>query len=256
MSVKHPSLRIEDLAERLCVLTLDRPPANALTSDLIEAITTTIRDLARRSDPPVVLLAAEGERFFCAGGDIKELDGTEPEHALRRMERFHHMLLALSAYPSAIVVAVRGYAAGGGLELALMGDVVIAGEGAKFGFPEIRNGLMPAIMGIRRAVESLGRQAAFDLLSSGRFLSAPEALALGLAQTVVPDTAVLTRATEAATELAAKDPLILGILKRAVQGGDAGPEAMRRRTLTEFRKILTRPAAVEARQRFLAKDRV
>lgn len=257
MNALHPSLRVEDLSPRLTALTLDRPPANALTSDLIAAITTTFRDLAQRAEPPVVLLAAEGERFFCAGGDIKELDGTEPGHALARMEKFHHMLLALGAYPSAIVVAVRGYAAGGGLELALMGDVVIAGEGARFGFPEINNGLMPAITGIRRAVAILGRQVAFDLLSSGRFLTAPEARALGLAQSVVPDALVLARATEAATGLAAKDPLILGIMKRAVQGADpAEAETMRRRTLTEFRKILTRPAAVEARARFLAKDRV
>ena len=256
MTQPHPCLRIEEPSARLCRLTLNRPPANALDSDLITEITSTVQTLAQRAEPPVLLLTAEGERFFCAGGDIRELDGTDAAHALQRMGRFHDMLVALAGYPSAIVVAVRGYAAGGGLELTLMGDVVITGEGAQFGFPEIRNGLMPAILGIRRAVAIIGHRGAFDLLSSGRFLPAPEALALGLVSSVVPDADVLGQATETAAALADRDPLILGIMKRAVRVDSADDDsAIRARTLAELDTILSRPAAVAARQRFLAKGR-
>lgn len=256
MTKPSPFLQVQNPDGRLCRLTLDRPPTNALDSDLIETITRIVRTLSQREEPPVLLLAAEGERFFSAGGDIRELDGTDADHALRRMGRFHDMLVTLAGYPSAIVVAVRGYAAGGGLELTLMGDVVIAGEGAQFGFPEIRHGLMPAIMGIRRAVGILGRRGAFDLLSSGRFLPAREALAMGLVSRVVPDAEVLAQATEAAAALADRDPLVLGIMKRAVGTAEATDEAaMRAMTLTEFHKILSRPSAVEARRRFLTKDR-
>lgn len=257
MTPRHPSLRLDDFSPQLCGLTLDRPPANALTSDLIEAIADIVRSLAQREAPPVLLLAATGERFFCAGGDIKELDDGDVDHALRRMEKFHHMLAALTEYPTAIVAAVRGYAAGGGLELTLMADLVIAGERAQFGFPEIRNGLMPAVMGIQRAVDTIGRRAAFDLLSSGRFVTAPEAVELGLAHRVVADREVLAHATDVATALSERDPVIMAILKRAVHGEQPdSPDTMRRQTLTGFREILDRPASVEARQKFLARNKV
>src|SRR5437773_234062 len=147
------------------VATLDRPPANALNRPLLLAITALFRDRCDSKPPPVVITGA-GERFFCVGGDIKEVDGTVAGQVKARMQGFHNLLVAMERYPAPVIAAVNGDCVGGGLEYALFADAVLAAPHARFGFPEIRHGLLPADKGIQRLVQLIGTRAARDLLLS------------------------------------------------------------------------------------------
>jgi len=237
-------------------MTLSRPPANALNTELIDAIFDVTNRLSQEEYPPVLLLTAQGDRFFSAGGDIKELENISVDQASIRMGKFHDMLSQLACYPSPVVSAVKGYAAGGGLELTLASDVVVAGENAKLGFPEINNGLIPALVSIRAAIDVIGKRATFRLLSTGRFLTGQEAFEMGLVDKVVPDSEVTCTATDIAKELAQKDPSIRKVMKGFVRAdGPTDPAEIKRKNVAEFEKILSGSSSVEARQRFLSKKK-
>lgn len=145
------------------VATLDRPPANALNRALLLAMTALFRDRGQGDPAPIVITGA-GARFFCAGGDIKEADGAAADPVEDRMRGFHNLLVAMERYPAPVIAAVNGDCVGGGVEYALFADVVLAAPHARFGFPEIRHGLLPADKGIQRLVRLIGTRPARDLL--------------------------------------------------------------------------------------------
>jgi enoyl-CoA hydratase/carnithine racemase len=159
---------------------------NALSRDAAEELSDAVDALA--ADPPAgVVVAAEGDRFFCAGGDLQDYRAlTDSDSALEVSLRMQDILGRLRALPCLVVAAVEGAAIGGGAELALACDLRVAGAGATIALPQSRLGVVVGWGGGVWLVEAVGRGRAVELLTTGRTLGAQEAAAVGLVDTVVP----------------------------------------------------------------------
>lgn len=200
------------------VAILDRPPANALNRPLLRAMTALFRDYGE-SDPPPVVTTGAG-RFFCVGGDIKEVDGTAADPVKDRMREFHDLLVAMDRYPAPVIAAVNGDCVGGGLEYALFADVVLAVPHARFGFPEIRHGLLPADKGIQRLVRLTGIRPARELLLNGELVDAKQAARWGLIDAIVEPSQLMAEALNRAREAGRRAPVLYAALKHALNDYD------------------------------------
>jgi enoyl-CoA hydratase/carnithine racemase len=244
-------LRIDRASPALVRMTIDRPPANALTLDLIQALTDALIRFGEEAEAPAVILTGAGERFFSAGGDIREIT-TTADTALPRMRSFHRLLTVLEGYRCPLLCAVNGYAVGGALELVLYADYVVASENARFGFPEINHGLLPAAKGMRQAMNRLGRRTAERLLYSGELVSAQEARAMGLVDEVVGFQDVQNRTRIVAEALRLKDMHLFSAIKRTFNDAtDMTDEELEARTLKDMQDYLSREETAVAREQFL-----
>ncbi|MFJ2768718.1 enoyl-CoA hydratase/isomerase family protein [Streptomyces sp. NPDC087300] len=243
------TVRVPDAVDGVAVLTLDRPPANALSDALVRELTATLNTLAAAPDAPALVLTGAGGRFFCAGGDVKEAVGLDAASMAERMTSFHALLCALEDFPRPLVCAVDGWCVGGGIEMALFTDVVYASREARFVFPEIDHGLLPAAKGVARVRAVLGDRAARRLLLGGEPLDAYAARSIGLVDHVVGRDELLATATEDARRAAAKPPAVFAALKRALHTDIADrPGEQLRATTTDARTVFDDPAARAARE--------
>ncbi len=199
----------------VALVTIDRPGAlNALSFGLLAELVEALERLDAARTCRVIVLTGAGSRAFAAGADIKELLGQTPASlagggAFRPWDR-------LRAIGLPIIAAVRGYALGGGCELALACDLIVAGEDAQFGQPEILIGVMPGAGGTQRLTRAIGKARAMDLILTGRSLPAREAEAAGLVSLVVPAEETLDRALELAGRIATMPPLAVRAAKAMV----------------------------------------
>lgn len=201
------------------VATLNRRPANALNRPLLLAMTALFGDRGE-SDPPPLVITGAGKRFFCVGGDIKEADGLAADPIADRMRAFHNLLVAMERYLAPVIAAVNGDCVGGGVEYALFADAVLAVPHARFGFPEIRHGLLPADKGIQRLVRLIGMRAARDLLLSGELIGADQAARLGLVDAIVEPDRLVAEALGRAREAGRRAPVLYAALKHTVNDYD------------------------------------
>src|SRR6516162_4432543 len=160
-----------------------------------------------------------GERVFAAGADIKEMTVLGYPDMVERSARLQAAFTAVADIPKPVVAAITGYALGGGLELALCADFRVLGESAQVGQPEILLGLIPGAGGTQRLPRLIGPAKAKDLIYTGRFVRAAEALAIGLADKVVPDDQVYAAAREMAVGYAAGPAIALAAAKHAIDVG-------------------------------------
>jgi enoyl-CoA hydratase len=160
------------------------------------------------------IVLAGGERAFAAGADVNELAAATPVSLLdsRRIDRWD----LIRALRTPLVAAVSGYCLGGGCELAMACDLIVASETAQFGQPEINLGVLPGAGGTQRLTRAVGKSLAMDVILTGRFLSAEEALAAGLVARVVPHAAWLEEAKRVARAIASKSPVAVRLAKEAV----------------------------------------
>lgn len=244
-------LKIDRVSPTLEWLTIDRPPANALTQELIEILSGRFAELRSDVDVPAIVLTGAGERFFCAGGDIGEVSA-RPDVAVPRMKAFHRLLVELELYGAPVVSAVNGYAVGAGMELVLYSDHVLASENAQFGFPEINNGLLPAAKGIRQAVNRIGRRAAEQMLYTGELVCAKRALEIGLVNEVVSLGELRDRAQAQAEKLRDKDVHLFSAIKRTFVDAFAMTDhQLEGRTVSDMADYMNRGETALARERFL-----
>jgi enoyl-CoA hydratase len=210
-----------DPERRIAVATLNRPERlNALSGPLMTELVAALRELDDDGDVRCIVLAGS-ERAFAAGADIGELASSSPIdlYASRRVDRWDE----LRAVRTPLVAAVSGFCLGGGCELAMACDVVVASETAQFGQPETALGLLPGAGGTQRLTHAVGKALAMDVILSGRRLSAQEALAAGLVARVVPAETWLEDAKSVAAEIAAKGPVANRLAKEAVNRAHEGP---------------------------------
>ncbi|WP_432838347.1 enoyl-CoA hydratase/isomerase family protein [Dactylosporangium sp. CA-092794] len=230
------------------VATLDRPPANALNRPLLRAMAALFRDRGE-SDPLPVVITGAGERFFCAGGDIKELDGAAADQIDGRMREFHDLLVAMERYPAPVIAAVNGDCVGGGVEYALFADAVLAVPHARFGFPEIRHGLLPAEKGIQRVIRLIGMRPARDLLLSGELVGADHAAWLGLVDAIAEPGRLMAEALDRAREAGRRTPVLYAALKHAINDYDDREDQRRAEvTLAKAASYFDDPAARSLRE--------
>ena len=201
-------------AERVGTITLNRPKAlNALNSQVMDEVTTAAAELD--ADPGIGAIIITGsEKAFAAGADIKEMASLSFSEVFDA--DFFAAWSALAAVRTPLIAAVAGYALGGGCELAMMCDVLIAADTAKFGQPEIKLGVLPGMGGSQRLTRAIGKAKAMDLILTGRTIDAAEAERSGLVSRVVPADALLDEANAVATTISQMSRSAARMAKEAV----------------------------------------
>ena len=203
---------------------MNRPKQlNALSAELMDAVVGAVTELD--GDPEIrAIVLGGGERAFAAGADIAELAAGTPIslYESRRIDQWD----TIRDLRTPVVAAVSGFCLGGGCELAMLCDLIVASETAKFGQPEINLGVLPGAGGTQRLTRAVGKAVAMDMILTGRMLSAREALAAGLVARVVAKEAWLAEAKRVAAEIAAKGPIAVRLAKEAVDTSFEAPLAV------------------------------
>jgi enoyl-CoA hydratase len=204
----------------LGILTLNRPEAlNAIDSALIAGLQQACEALAADDQVFAVLVRAAGERAFCVGADLKERRTLDLPATTRLRARLVRSFRSLNALPMPTIAAVQGHALGGGFELALCCDLIVAADDARFGLPEATLGIIPGGGGTQLLPRLIGKSQAKLLIFTGRRFDAAEAERLGLVTQVVPRAALESSARALAEEIAANAPISLRQAKKAIDGG-------------------------------------
>ena len=224
-----------DRDERVGIVTLNRPDArNALNSQLVAELINALENLDRDEEIRCIVITGAGDKAFVAGADIKEMSDKSPIQmmigSLQGLERIGQIRKPL-------IAAVGGYALGGGCELAMQCDMIVASENASFGQPEILIGVMPGAGGTQRLARTLGKYRTMEMVLTGAQVSAQEMAAHGLVNRVVPKGEHLTEAVKLAKVVAAQAPIAVRLAKEAV--------------VAAFETFLTEGVELERRNFFL-----
>ncbi|MCL6611034.1 MAG: enoyl-CoA hydratase [Peptococcaceae bacterium] len=204
------------------VITVNNPPVNALSVKVASEILECLNEMEQDDGVRVVVVTGAGPKAFMAGADIKEfpliMQG-KPGAAGAYAAGAHNMFNRLDGFPKPTVAAINGLALGGGCELALCCDLRVAGENALLGLPEIKLGLFPGGGGTQRLPRLIGEAKAKELMYTGDFIPAREALRIGLVNSVVPQDEVLNAALELASKIARRPGVALSLIKQCVDRG-------------------------------------
>ena len=210
----------ESVAPGICILKISRPEAlNALNSDILVELKTTLTEIAHDPNIRVLVFTGQGDKAFIAGADIAEMKGKSAEEGVRFAQLGHEVTKLLELMPKPTIAAVNGYALGGGTEMALACDFIVASEKAVFGQPEVGLGIIPGFGGTLRLSKFVGLPRAKELIFSGRKIKADEALRIGLVTHLV-----------SAEELM---PKVIEIAK-SISGHSAGAISRAKHLLNEF----------------------
>jgi enoyl-CoA hydratase/carnithine racemase len=199
---------------------MNRPEAlNALSTDQLRRLGDAATQLAADDQVSVVIISSALEGAFCVGADLKERRGMANDDLRRQRRVFQEAFDALRVLPMPMIAAVDGFALGGGFELALGCDMIVASASASFALPEVGLGLIPGEGGTQLLPRRIGLNKSADLLLTGRRVSAEEALSMGFVDRLVPEGTARAAALELAQEIAMKSPISLRAAKRALKDG-------------------------------------
>ena len=207
-----------EVAEGVGTIRLDRPPMNALDAQVQRELIDVAREADARDDVAAVVVHG-GEKVFAAGADVKEMAAMSYQDMVRHAHLLQDFTRALAAVGKPTVSAITGFALGGGCEVALATDVRFAAEDARLGQPEILLGIIPGAGGTQRLARLVGPARAKELVFSGRFVTAAEALEIGLVDRVVPAEQVLEEAVTWAAQFVGGPALALRAAKSAIDRG-------------------------------------
>ncbi|MDQ3733996.1 MAG: enoyl-CoA hydratase-related protein [Actinomycetota bacterium] len=207
-----------EVADAIGTIRLARPPMNALNRQIQEEIRACALEAGAREDIRAVVVYG-GEKVFAAGADIKEMSSLGYNDMALRAHELSGSFSAVAAIPKPTIAAITGYALGGGFELALCCDFRIAGDNAKVGQPEILLGIIPGAGGTQRLARLVGPAKAKDIVFTGRFVDAAEALEIGLIDAVVAPDDVYSSARQMAAKFAKGPAAALRAAKAAIDGG-------------------------------------
>jgi enoyl-CoA hydratase len=196
------------------LIKLNRPEAhNALRTALLGELSHAL-SAAEQDDQVRVVVITGSAKVFAAGADIKEMADLDPV-GIWKDKRPQHWN-SIKTFSKPVIAAVNGYCLGGGMELAMSADIIIAGEDAQFGQPEINLGIIPGAGGTQRLIRSVGKSLAMKLILSGEFIKAKEAFTAGLVAEVTQPELTLKRATALAETIASKSPIAVRVAKEAI----------------------------------------
>lgn len=234
-------IRLE-IDERVATVTIERPHVrNAMNRALWVAIRTTFESLCDDGDGVRVMVLQGADGNFCAGSDIKEMQGRTNEDAEETFRLVEEALAALERIPVPVIGVLNGVAAGGGCELMLTCDLRVAGTSARIGMPVARLGITVSPAFVRRLVRVVGESRAGDLLLSGRLVGATEAHTWGLAHYLVEECEVEERAQQLARQITAFSPASLRQSKQLLRGSLAQTDARGESQVDEAHRFLGRP---------------
>lgn len=250
--LNHPKDRTEN--DRIAVVRINRPDAlNALNLEVRQELARIFRALTEDEEVLAVVLTGD-EKSFAAGADLKDMaERTTVEMYLRRTERLWQVL---ADYPKPVIAAINGYALGGGLELAMHADIIVVGENAQLGQPEVRVGIMPGAGGTQRLTRAVGKFQAMRLCLTGRPIDGKEAYAIGLASQVVPDGEVFETAYKMAKDITRMPPIAVQQIKQAIlKGQDASLDTAMALERAMFQALFATADQKEGMHAFIEKRR-
>jgi len=253
-SAEPSEVLLERPQEATALLRINRPQArNALNQAVRERLAEQFARLG--ADPEVRCIVLTGDqRAFAAGADLREM--VEADSVEMMLRATHLLWKRIGDCSKPVIAAVNGYALGGGCELAMHCDIIIAGEGAQLGQPEVRVGVMPGAGGTQRLVRAVGKFQAMRLVLTGKPVGAEEALRMGLVSQVVPDDKVLETALETAATIAALPPLAVQQVKEVmITGQDASLETALALERKAFQLLFSTADQKEGMRAFLEKRR-
>jgi enoyl-CoA hydratase/carnithine racemase len=211
-------VRFDVSSDGVGTIRLDRPPVNALNEQVAREIDAAVEQ-ARTDDDVKAVVVWGGEKVFAAGADIKEMSDLDAVTMYRYIGEFQDVFTRLERLPKVTIAAINGYALGGGCELSMACDLRIAADDAQLGQPEILLGVIPGAGGTQRMPRLVGVGRAKEIIYSGRFVKAEEALAIGLVNEVVPAADVYQHALTRAARYASGPTVALMAAKQVIQNG-------------------------------------
>jgi enoyl-CoA hydratase/carnithine racemase len=216
-------------ASGIATITLNRPPANALSVALLRDLAAALDDVERDNAMRVVVITGAGERFFSAGAEIKEFGVVDSNEHMKLGQGIYRRI---EKFPKPVIAAINGLALGGGCEMAMSCHIRYAAESARLGQPEINLGIMPGWGGTQRLPRLIGRGRAIELMLAGDAILAPEAERFGLVNRVVPAAELKDAVQKLAQRLAMQAPLAMQAILESVDVGlelglQAGSDAER-----------------------------
>jgi enoyl-CoA hydratase len=238
-------------------LTLNRPQAlNSLTPDLLASLIVALEKLARRAELRVLIVRGAGEKSFVSGADIRTMADLGPRPIADYVELGQRALRAIETFPCPVLASVQGYALGGGLELALACDLIVASTNARLGQPEVNLGIIPGFGGTQRLMQRCGMAIARRLVFGGEILSAQEAFRLHLVDFVVEPAELEKETQRVASTIAEKAPLAVREAKRVLRQS-AEPQLLSglRLEVEAFLKLFGTLDREQAMQAFLEKKK-
>lgn len=217
MELKNVTVEKEN---NIGIVSINRPNAlNALNSETLSDIRTAVKSFADDSEVGVVIITGAGDKAFVAGADIKEMKDMTPLEARNFMHFGQGVFNDVENLPKPTIAAVNGFALGGGCELALSCDMILASEKAKFGLPEVTLGIHPGFGGTQRLPRLVGAAKAKELIFTGEMIDAEEAKSIGLVNKVVPQDKLMDEAKDLAKKILKNGLIAIRLVKSAINAG-------------------------------------
>jgi enoyl-CoA hydratase len=209
-----------DVSGRIATITFNRPKSlNALNPETIAELKAALEEASGREDVGVVLLTGAGEKAFIAGADISEMKAFTPMQALDFALAGQQVLDFIERMPQPVIAVVNGFALGGGCEVSMACDLILAADTARFGQPEVSLGIIPGYGGTQRLPRIVGRNIAKELVLTGEMIPAQRAYEIGLVNRVVPAADLMAAARELAGKILSKGPAAVRTAKMAMNRG-------------------------------------
>ena len=214
------------IENKVAFITINRPDKlNALSKEVFYELNETIDSLEKNEDISCVVITGSGEKAFVSGGDIGVIKNLDPAGSYNYSKKAQKIIQKITQSGKVYIAAVNGYALGGGFELALGCDFIYAAENAKFGFPEVKLGIIPGFGGTQRLSRIIGKNAAKELIFTGKIINAGKAKELGIVLEIKSSKDELLKfAKDTAQTIAQNAPIAVALAKRAVEQGINMPE--------------------------------
>lgn len=257
MGSQYENIKLEHKENGVWVLTINRPQAlNALNSGVLNEMGEAVRQISelRFEDAKALIVTGAGEKAFVAGADIKEMIDLNEDQAKQFSQRGQSIFHEMNLLKIPVIAAVNGFALGGGLELALACDFIIASENAKFGLPEVSLGLIPGFGGTVRLTRAVGIRRARELTLTGDMINATQALQMGLVNHVVPQAELIATVMKKIEMILLRSPLAVAEAKKSInQAFDLDTEPALENEAQIFANLFTSQDTREGTQAFIEK---
>ncbi len=253
----YKTIQLEIKEKNIWVLTIQRPEAlNALNAQVLSEMADALRQIGEINfeNARALVVTGSGEKAFVAGADIKEIAELDAERAHAFAQRGQSIFHELNLLKIPVIAAVNGFALGGGLELALACDFIIASENAKFGLPEVSLGLIPGFGGTVRLARAVGIRKARELTYTGDIITAQDALSLGLVNKVIPAAELMNTVMKIVNTISSRGPVAVAAAKKSInQAYEVDVEEAQRIEADHFSELFATEDVREGTRAFIEK---
>ncbi len=205
--------------DRLVIITITRPPVNALNHEVVDELEKVFDELAKDEKIGAVIVTGAGEKAFVAGADITEFPNLNSANGEKLSRRGQEVFQKIADFPAPVIAAVNGFALGGGMELALACDIRVVAENARVGLPEVTLGIFPGYAGTQRLPRIIPGGKAKELIFTGAMIDAAEAYRIGIADHLTAQGEAQQKAREVAAQILKAGPVAIRLAKQAVNKG-------------------------------------